>query len=280
MDKEYLRSMVIAGVTTREIEKITGVGRSTVSYYIKKYGFTEQQMYRKPTYVQDFFKKINTKEQAYILGFLCGDGNYLKDGGFSISIAKNDLCILEFIQKNIGGNIIISNTLNLEKKIFPHVSMSFKYVNYINDLKKYGVFDYKINRKIPIIKEEFYPYLLLGFFDAEGCVSFGYRDDRMRVWQKISFTSSLSLLLGIQKILDMYKISTAIKPKGKEKCYDIVFCDVNRVTNFLDIIYPDDTFIVLKRKYEKAIALRRKLGEFRETSARSGGGNPEPSMLS
>lgn len=262
---ENIKALLINGNTTKQIGKIFDKAPNTIAFHIRKNNLQEFMKYKKPEYIKDFFKKIDTPEKAYILGFLTGDGDYNKNNIMTLALSKQDICIPIFISKNTGCNYYVSDKTDKEKKIFPKVRISIGDKNYITDFKKYGIFDYKKNRKVPIINSKLYRYLLLGLFDAEGCITWGYRKDRNRLWHKISFTSSLSILYGVQKILDRFGISSAIKPKKDEDCYIIEFSDKERVFKFLNIIYPDNSFIVLERKYKKAIALRRTSGEFRET---------------
>ena len=106
--------------------------------------------------------------------------------------------------------------------------------------------------------------MLLGFFDADGSISYGIRKDRNRFWQQVRFTSQLKLLEGIQQML--YKnigISSIIRPKKGEDCYVISFGSKEDVLKFINYIYPkDDDFIILQRKYLKANAVRLELEEF------------------
>ena len=107
-------------------------------------------------------------------------------------------------------------------------------------------------------------YLLLGFFDADGCITWGRRKDRNRIWQKVSFTSQLHLLEGVQKMLySNIGISSTIRPKSDEECYIIEISNKEDVLKFINYIYPEnDKFIILQRKYLKANALRLELEEF------------------
>lgn len=277
---ENIKKLVLEGKTCKEIGAIFNKSNSVIEYHLTKHSISNLLANSAPMYISNFFNKIDSKEKAYIIGFLAGDGSFNKNASMTVELALKDKCIVDFISKYTGVNVNISKKFNAEKRLFPRARMTLGDKSFTRDFKKYRIFDYKVNRKIPVIKKELQRYLIQGFFDAEGCITWGIRRDRYRIWQKLSFTSSLSLLLGIQKILDTWNISTAIKPKGKEKCYIISFSDLKRVNSFIDIIYPDNSFIVLDRKYQKAIALRRKLGEFREASSRNGGGNPEPSFLS
>lgn len=265
ISKSQLIEYLERGLSSRDIEKETGIKYWNVLYYIKKYELNDINKYKKLEYKEDFFSNIDSKEKAYILGFFLGDGHITNDDKFILNVKKEDKEVLDFICSNIGGHYIISNNINKDKKIFPHGTIKFANPQMIRDLKKLFGGRTKEERHIPIIKKNLEPYLVQGFFDAEGCITWGYRKDRDRIWQKLSFTSQYKMLFCIQKILIKNNISTSIRPKGKEKCFVMENASKKSVIDLLDYIYSDKNFIILKRKYENQIALRLELGEFGES---------------
>ena len=255
---EYLKQ----GLSAREIEKITGINYNLIYYYIKKYNITELMSYKKPLYQKDFFNKINSKEKAYTLGFLLGDCSIDKRGHIICSITLKDKELLYHFSNWIGCNVIERNITNIKTKTFPQATIHIGEKEIINSIKKLFGGRLKVDRHIPIISKEYEPYLVQGFFDAEGCITWGYRKDRNRLWKKITFTSQLKMLIGIQSILEKQGIVSVIHPKSKTKCYVLELSQkTNNILKTLDYIYSDNNFIILKRKYEKAQALRLELGE-------------------
>ena len=205
--------------------------------------------------------KINSKELAYVIGFISADASIDKINRVEISTSIKDKSIIEFISKIIDSNISVDETYIQEKKIFPRYRTSKK----ITDILKFVGNRKKEFRNIPIISNEFTKYLVLGFFDGDGCITWGRRKDRNRIWQNISFTSSYFLLESIQKILLKIGISSSIKPKGTEKCFVLKISSKKDVLKFCEWIYSDEDFIILKRKFDVFRALRLELGEFGET---------------
>ena len=266
MDKFELQSYLEEGMSTREIARVVGKHHNTISYWIDKLDLKDSMRYKKPEYNNpNYFSKIDTKEKAYILGFLLGD-SYLSDDIMELTISLSDIEIMKFIQSEIGCNIQIRDELNKKKRIFPSAIIVIGNNQITKDLNKLFGGQGKVDRNIPFISQKLERYLLQGFFDAEGCVTWGYRKDRGRVWHKISFTSQYKMLEVIQNILLKHNISTKLKPKSdNSKCFVIEFSSKNTVLDFLNIIYPNDDFIVLNRKYENAQALRLELGEFGES---------------
>lgn len=264
LSKSQLIEYLNKGMSSRDIEKETGIKYTKIIYAIDKYGLNSMNKYKKLKYNEDFFSHIDTKEKAYILGFFLGDGHITKDDKFILNVKLGDKEILDFICSNIGGHYIISNSFDKSKKIFPHGTIKFANPKIMKDLKKLFGGKTKEERHIPIIPKHLEPYLIQGFFDAEGCITWGHRKDRDRIWQKISFTSQYKMLYGIQQILIKNNISTSIRPKGNDKCFVMEIASKKTVIDLLNYIYSDNDFIILKRKYENQIALRLELGEFGE----------------
>jgi hypothetical protein len=265
IDKNELVKYLNRGMSSREIEKKTGIKYWNILYYIKQYNLNELNVYEKVIYNDiSYFNKIDTKEKAYILGFFLGDSGLSKEDKLDLRIKLEDIEVCNFIQSEIGCHITINNKINLNQNKFPSANIKIGNPNIIRDIKKLFGGRLKQDRHIPIISKSLERYLVQGFFDAEGCVTFGYRKDRNRLWQKISFTSKYKMLEGIQNILLKNEIPTKIKPKQQDDCFVMEFSDPKRVLLFLDYIYPNDSFIILNRKYEKANALRLELGEFGE----------------
>lgn len=262
MDKIKLKGYLEEGLSTRAIGRIIGKHHNTVSYWIKKHDLGNKMKYKKPKYNDiNYFNKIDTKQKAYILGFLLGD-SHLTDDILQLSISLSDIEILEFIKSEINCNIQISHKLNKKQKVYPNGTITIGNNQILKDLNRLFGGHLKEDRNIPNISPKLERYLLQGFFDAEGCITWGKRKDRDRIWQKISFTSQYKMLEVIQNILLKYDIATKVKPKGNDKCYVIETSNKSNVLKFLNIIYPNDDFIILNRKYNNAQALRLELGEF------------------
>lgn len=263
LEKEVLVNFLKQGMSIRDIANASGESKSNIEYWINKYNIKEYMKYQKNQYKDlNYFNKINTKEKAYILGFIIGDGYIDKSGNFECSIALQDKEILDFISSEIGCNVHVNRTCNKKKKQFPNTSIYIGNNIILRDIYKLFGGRVKKERRIPIIPKHLERYLVLGFFDAEGCITWGYRKDRNRLWQKISFISQYKMLEGIQKILIKQNIATSIRPKSNSDCYVMEISDRTRVKMFLDYIYPDEKFIILQRKYNKVQALRLELGEF------------------
>lgn len=255
MDREFLKKCLLDGDSSRVIGEKVGLHKNTVNYWVNKYQLKNCSKFRKR---ENFlFGKIDSLEKAYVLGFILADGAINKTKDVEISIGMKDKEVIEFICDILSSNIIYDHTFDKSKKRFPRVRTTKR----IKDISTFTSGELKKDRTFTRVKNEFERYLLLGFFDGDGCVTFGKRKDRNRIWQKISFTSSFNLLIGVQKTLTKIGISSSIRPKKDNDCFVLEFSSKQDVLIFLNYIYPNDSFVVLNRKYLTACALRLELEE-------------------
>lgn len=266
MDKEFLEKCLEQGMSSRQIAPLVNLSYQTVLYWIHKYNLQNKMNYKKPVYSNShMFNKIDTKEKAYIIGYTLADGYISKnEQSIEFGCAINDKEILDFICKYIGaGKVREDKTLIKETRHFPKARYCIGNKDIFTDFLKHC--SSKDDKHVPIVSKELRRYIVQGFFDGDGCITWGRRKDRNRIWHKISFTGQLKVLTGIQNILlDDCGISTKIRPKGNENCFVLEFANKKDVLKFCNYIYPDDSFIILHRKYEKYQALRLELGEFGE----------------
>lgn len=253
--KEQLLEYIQKGMTHREIAEVIGCKKSNVGHFIDKFELREIQT--NPIRPNYYFNKIDTIEKAYIIGFITCDSAINQKCQIEVSIEKSDKEITDFIAKELNCDVNVDNTFDKKTRRFPRARLNKK----VPDILKFVGSNLKTKRHLPIVSKELNRYLLLGAFDADGCITWGRRKDRNRIWHKISFTTSLGVATCIQQILiKELDISTIIRPKSKENCYVIEFANQKDILKFLDYVYCDD-FIILKRKYLKAKALRLELEE-------------------
>ena len=213
---------------------------------------------------ETYFSEINTKEKAYILGYLLADG-YINNSTLEFGCAIADKEILEFIAKELNANIRFDYTFDKKSRRFPRARITIGNKHIIKDVLRYTVGS-KENKTFPRINKDLQHYMLLGFFDGDGRLTWGKRKDRNRLWQKVNFTGSYKLLYAIQKLLQKLNITSSLHPKGKENCYVLELASKEDVKKILSYVYGDEDLIVLHRKFDKYNALRLELGEFDETT--------------
>lgn len=257
ISKELLENFLKEGKTTREIGLILGVANTTISRYIRNYNLNN--LYSKPKYLPYHLTKIDSKELAYMLGFIIADSS-INNEIVEISVAINDSELMDLFSPLLG--IKSFEDLTLVKRRFPRIRLVRKIVG----INKFIGGNKKKDRNVPIIQKDLEVYLIRGIFDADGCITWGYRKDRNRIWHKVSFTSSLGILTSVQKVLYKIGISTIVRPKANEDCYVLEFTNKKDILKFYNYLYADDSFIPLKRKFDNYNALRLELGELSENT--------------
>ena len=256
LTKEILEKYLNDGMTNRQIAEKLGYSKSNVGYFIHKFGLVNKQEKHKLDNYR--FESIDTKEKAYILGFICCDAAINQKNMVELAVEKSDKEILDYISPLINSRVYVDDSYDKQTRRFPRA----RTIKKIPDIKTFIGGPLKADRHFPITKKEFIRYAVLGAFDSDGCLTWGRRKDKNRIWHKISFTTSLNIATGIQQILiKELNISTIVRPKSKENCFVLEFANKNDILKFLDYIYPNDEFIVLNRKYLKAKALRLELEE-------------------
>lgn len=258
ISKEHLSELLNKGFSNRKISEITGVSKSQVSYLVRKYSL--QELYNKPKYDTFNLDVIDSKELAYMLGFIIADAN-INNEIVEISVKLSDYELSDLFSIILGSKSRVDNTFNKEKRRFPRIRI----VRKIKGINKFIGGDKKKDRNVPIISKNLEVYMIRGIFDADGCITWGFRKDRNRLWHKVSFTSSLGILTSVQKLLYKIGISTIVRPKVNENCFVLEFANKEDIIKFYNYLYADTSFIPLKRKFDNYNALRLELGEFRET---------------
>lgn len=255
IDKEILESFLKEGKTTREIQEFLNIkSNSTVGFWIRKYGL--QNLYNKPKYPPFLFNSIDTKEKAYCIGFLIADGSINDKNNVEISVGIKDKELLEVFSELFGNNYKETFVKIESSRRFPRARISRK----VKDILKFTGGRLKKDRTIPIVRKDLIPFLLRGLFDADGCISWGNRNDRNKIWHHVSFASQYKILEGLQKILYNIGITTSIMPVKNSNYFKLSFSKKEDIKKFFDYMYSNDVdFMPLKRKYEHYKALRQLL---------------------
>ena len=92
ISKELLENFLKEGKTTREIGLISGMANTTISRYIRDYKL--DTLYKRPKYPPYHLTKIESKEMAYMLGFIIADSS-INNEIVEISVAVRDSELME-----------------------------------------------------------------------------------------------------------------------------------------------------------------------------------------
>lgn len=201
------------------------------------------------TWDKSFFKKIDSYEKAYWLGFIYADGNVRRkeygQGLFQIALARKDRNHLVKLKKSLKSNHPIYKDGANNRIIISQQEI-------FDDLMNLGVSERKsltllppTNKQVP---KEFLSSFILGYFDGDGCIYINKKR-----WC-FSILGTKEICGFIQKIFYEYKINTYLykEKRTKKNVWVLQTGGTNkellkRVFNFLYFNNP----IYLYRKYKK-----------------------------
>lgn len=240
------------------------VNRKTISYYLKKKGFTSNKKYVRKidpdklrkydySYCEKIFEKINTEEKAYWLGFLYADGYVSnKRNTISLSLKKEDLKHLKEFRSflKLENKKIQKKEKIIDNKKYISYSFSFDSEKVKKDLEKLGC----INNKTFVLKfpnkkqvpNKMIRHFIRGYIDGDGCIT-------------NSSTSKIRLeVLGTKEFLTEYQYWTKndfnkLCQFSKSDIYRSIYSGKNAI-KILKIIY-NNASIYLERKYNKFLQL-------------------------
>lgn len=122
---------------------------------------------------ENIFETIDTKEKAYWLGMLTGDGCITNRNDLSLSLEQSDKYLIYEFRKFLSSNHPIRMINNRPKKDgSPSISCELKITNkkIVSDLRKYNFHSDKTHfMEFPKISEELLSNYMLGLVDSDGC---------------------------------------------------------------------------------------------------------------
>jgi hypothetical protein len=194
---------------------------------------------------ENYFNKIDTKNKAYIVGFIFADGGLFKNY-LNIGIHSKDISVLNFIKTELNYN----GKLYYIKE---YVKLTISSKQIINDLNNIGIIENKtyLNDKLPNIPNEFFSSFLLGFFDGDGSI---YKSSKTLEYEyTVNFTNNLKVLTLIkEKLLNLGISSSSIRKRYENEisCMLDIKGSIN-LTKIYNLFYGNPPSYYFERKLER-----------------------------
>lgn len=218
----------------------------------------------------NFFSKIETELQAYLLGFIYSDGSINNERHtLSIHINKQDEDIFELFKiispdaytQDCKGYESVSKVRGRSVKNKGSIRLSISSAILISDLHKLGVVENKTYCNLHIPKEipsHLIRHFIRGYFDGDGCITHSLKKPNEKHRQKnytVGFRFDIcgktsQLFLEVQKWFTEYNIYSTITYIKRDDMYRLNICRKQNIKDIYFIFYNNSNFY-LKRKYEK-----------------------------
>ena len=220
------------------------------------------------TFNENYFKEINSSLTAYLLGFICADGNLYKrenhQGQVGISIRDYDSEILELFKKELKANHPIHLQIDSRRPNVKMASITFVSDVLYNQLLAYGLSDKKTfiisyENLFKRIKNEFIPDFLLGYFDGDGNVDYPKNGTISKA--HVRFSGPIQQLKEIQELLLKQELNIGLIEDKRQYAQPFGSLECSNTTQkycLLKYLYQHD-LPSLTRKKEAANELIRRI---------------------
>jgi intein/homing endonuclease len=196
-----------------------------------------------------------TPEMAYVLGFIFADGSVVTNrrGGCFLELISTDKELIVKLKKMLGSDHVIGTyqPRNLDHK--PQYRLQIGSKKWVQILAGYGVVQNKsLILAFPEVPVGYLGHFVRGYFDGDGCVSFGkyWRKDRQK-W-KWEFTTRFTS--GSRDFLNNLWEALSKVTKGgylyqKNKGFELVFSRADSIALFQFMYHNVISEKYLERKY-------------------------------
>lgn len=258
------------GKKITHIMRDTGFSYAKVKRILVDYNIFESKgthnsgIKRKSNLNDNYFEIIDTKEKAYWMGFIWGDGYITNNArNLGISVHIKDIKHLEKFKDMISftGKIGVYKVTSGYKIGSEYSRILFSSPKMVSDLKSHGLQENKSKiMKPPVdgsIPKEFIHHFIRGLQDANGSIC-GFVN---KYGKNVFYTHFLGTLDILEYIKENIKFKTNQKYTQRyENCpvYDCRFTMTKTNLWILDFIYKDSAEnIRLDRKYEEYLKIKK-----------------------
>lgn len=203
---------------------------------------------------ESYFKKIDSSEKAYWLGFLYADGN-VSGNCLKIRIKKDNdnLELLNFFKRSLDSEAKIKEgEQDSWGTITQYYQIEINSKAIVDDLKEKGCVPNKsLILKFPTpsqVPNKFLWDFLRGYFDGDGSITCGSQ-------YMISFVGTKEVLEGIKGFLGLRVKPSKDKRHPDKNIYILEFGGNLQVLAFGEKLYKNAS-IFLRRKYNKYLELK------------------------
>lgn len=211
----------------------------------------------------DFFSRIDTELQAYLLGFYASDGNInMKRKTLRIHVSEKDSEIINIFKNIIGPDSRVFRlsshyTTGREHKTIlanNSIGIDINSTILVSDLIKLGFGCNKTyqNLNLPKLSNELLRHFIRGYFDGDGCITGWVTNDKFKRF-RYSFdicSKTKSILEDIQNYFNKHDININLNYIKRDSMYRLKTSSRKELFKIYNLLYKDSNFY-LSRKFNK-----------------------------
>ena len=233
------------------------ITKTTAYKYAKRFGLKKDSKINtgiRHSVNKNYFKKIDSEEKAYWLGFLMADGCIYKGSDqysyrLQINLSIKDIDILERFKLDIESThpIVEKSVFNKTTgKEYKTVTLKINSTDLCRDLIINGIVENKTySCAVPNIKKSLIRHFIRGFFDGDGCLSL-LKNNKAH----FSIVGCADILNDFHKIFKENNILTRIYDINHSSAKSIETSSKKEIQKIYKFLY-NNSKISLKRKKDK-----------------------------
>ncbi|MCC3358683.1 helix-turn-helix domain-containing protein [Bacillus sp. REN16] len=269
-DKEKLIELIIKlhdeGYSQVDIADMLSINRGTIKRWNDELHFINSRLpgeagklkSKKYNYDENYFATICTPNQAYIVGYITGDGTIFDRNSSKrlvLALAETDKQLLFDISEEMNMREVVKfrkkNAENEQNKF----SLTINSTKMCDDLIALGIGPRKTGSEswIDFGNHELQWAYLRGFFDADGHIRVYQRNGYQKA--RMGFTGNPIMLKSILNFLKAQGFAKKVNSiSHKQGCSDLYLSSIEELRNIGQQLYSHGD-IILFRKYEKFLSL-------------------------
>lgn len=254
------------GMTIKGMSKLLKIDERKIRKILKENGVPikgSNVLNRKYNFNEKYFDTIDTKEKAYLLGFICADGWIGKNrcgtpNLLGLCLKEEDRDTVKFLKEQLEAEQPIVDKISHLNTKQVEINICSTYLG--KSLGRMGIVPNKsliINLKevSKFIPKEFEHYLLLGYFDGDGGIASGLGQNGKTVQWSLNVTGTKETCEYFKEYFSSNGFFVK-RHKDEKNNYTFMISGKNLVTRALDKLYSEDTSFCLQRKYKKYLTMK------------------------
>lgn len=233
------------GLSLREIARQYNTSHGVISKCLVSAGFAYKT--RKYPLNEEFFKKLDSLEKLYFLGWIYSDGhvfsyNEKSHAGIKIKVQKRDAYILKYLKNLIESEAPVQPDFTKGRE---YSKITFGSNLIYSDLLKYGLEHQKTFKlKYPLEQVWDHRPFILGVFDGDGSISI----KKSNGMPQLTFSGTQAMMMQIKNILEAELGVNPVKVRKNKNTYALSYGGPASVHAIAKWLYSWDPPVYLKRK--------------------------------